>query len=229
MAHRVSPSLIGMLLECPKCLWLHYNEKYPRPRGIFPSLPGGMDGVFKVYFDEHRKQGSVPPEIEGKVGGATLYDDVTQLDTWRDNRRGIQAKFEEYDMLLRGAIDELLVDQDGKFIMFDFKTRGYPTRPDSQKYYLNQLSLYSLLFEENGHDVTDRGYLLFFWPDSYSLGSAQFATDLKEIPISPAKGREVLKAAHEIITAPMPTAAEDCVYCPYRERGAQIESRQTLL
>lgn len=228
MAHRVSPSLIGMLLECPKCLWLHYNEKFPRPRGIFPSLPGGMDEVFKVYFDEHRKQGTLPPEIDGKVGDATLYEDVSKLDTWRNNRVGIKAEFPEYDMLLKGAIDELLVDEDGKFIMFDFKTRGYPTRPDSQKYYLNQLSLYGLLFEENGYDVSDRGYLLFFWPDSYGLGQGSFATDLKEIIVSPDKGREVLKAANDIITSPMPSSADDCEYCAYRVRGAEVESRQNL-
>ena len=95
--------------------------------------------MFKVYFDEHRAEGALPPEIEGKVGEAKLFEDRSLLDGWRNNRVGIQKSFEEYDMLLKGAIDELLVDKDGSLIMFDFKTRGYPTRPDSQKYYLNQL------------------------------------------------------------------------------------------
>lgn len=218
-----------MLLECPKCLWLHYNEKYQRPRGIFPSLPGGMDNVFKAYFDEHRAQGTLPPEIDGKVGQAKLYEDLVKLDGWRNNRVGIKAEFEEFDMLLKGAIDDLLVDPDGSFLMFDFKTRGWPTKPDSSKYYLNQLNLYGLLFKENGYDVGNRGYLLFFWPTSFALGNGQFATDLVEIPIDPEAGRAVLKRAHDIITSPMPSPAGTCEFCAYREAGAKLETRQTLL
>jgi hypothetical protein len=36
-----------------------------RPRGIFPSLPGGMDIVIKKYFNKYR--GSLPPELSGKI------------------------------------------------------------------------------------------------------------------------------------------------------------------
>jgi len=226
--YRVSPSGIGMLLECPRCLWYHYNESYERPRGIFPSLPGGMDEVLKVYFDEHRAHGTLPPEIDGKIDG-TLFTDRTKLDQWRNNRIGIKAEFPEYDMLLKGAIDDLLVDPAGKLIIFDFKTRGYPTKSDSSKYYVNQLNLYALLFSLNGFEVADTGYLLFFWPDSYGLGQGQFATDLMSLPIDAAKGKETLRAAHGIITGSLPPAANDCVYCAYRTRGLAVESKQTLL
>src|SRR3989344_1821817 len=126
---KVSPSGISSLLECPRCLWLQMNENVKRPRGIYPSLPNGMDDVFKKYFDEYRGGDSLPPEI------------------------------------------------DGKFIPFDFKTRGYPTKEDTHEHYRTQLDLYALLFEKNGHKVAPFGYLLFFWPQSYGIGNANFKSN----------------------------------------------------
>src|SRR3989344_3937655 len=65
---RLSPSTgLNLFRDCPRCFWLHYNKNVHRPRGIFPSLPGGMDLVLKDYFDQFR--GSLPPELEGKVRG----------------------------------------------------------------------------------------------------------------------------------------------------------------
>ena len=99
----VSPSAIGNLLECPRCLWLYFNEGIERPRGIFPSLPSGMDGVFKDYFDGFRKKRLLPPEIEGKVIGK-LFDDLEKLTKWREidfGRGGFRAEFPEFDFFSR--------------------------------------------------------------------------------------------------------------------------------
>lgn len=104
---RVSPSGIGHLLECPRCLWLFYREGLARPEGIFPSLPSGMDGVFKVYFDKYRGSGKLPPEIEGKVAG-TLFEDGEQLNQWRSRIGGFMADFPEFNIILKGLIDDLL-------------------------------------------------------------------------------------------------------------------------
>ena len=45
-----------------------------RPRGVFPSLPGGMDNLIKKYFDTYRLQNKLPPEIDGKVEGVLMAD-----------------------------------------------------------------------------------------------------------------------------------------------------------
>lgn len=216
---KVSPSGISSLLECSLCLWLHYNTEKKRPRGIYPSLPEGMDGVFKKYFDEHRKLGVLPPEIEGQVEGA-LFQDAKQLQKWRDfdyGRGGLRAGIEEFDMMVSGAIDDLLVSTDGKYVPFDFKTRGYPTRDDTHEHYRAQLDLYSLLFQRNGMEPANYGYLLFFWPESYHLGTANFKTNLIKMDVSPSRGLAVLERAHTIITGEKPHAHEACEYCVYRD------------
>ena len=63
---RLSPSTLNLFLECPRCFWLHINKRIQRPRGIFPSLPGGMDLVIKDYFDcEYR--GKIEAKNKGKI------------------------------------------------------------------------------------------------------------------------------------------------------------------
>lgn len=215
---KVSPSGISSLLECPRCLWLQVNEDKKRPRGIYPSLPDGMDNVFKKYFDEYRKRGELPPEIDGKVDGR-LFDDGQKLRAWREfnfGRGGISAQFPEYDMTLNGAIDDLLVALDGRYVPFDFKTRGYPVKEDTHEHYRTQLDLYALLFEKNGLPPADYGYLLFFWPQSYEMGMTHFKTELVRMDVSPSRGLSVLEKAYKIAVGPIPSAHQACEYCVYR-------------
>lgn len=216
---KVSPSGIGTLLECPRCLWLHYNEDIIRPRGIFPSLPNGMDLVLKDYFDSYRQKGELPPEVAGKLGRAKLYnEDLEKFHVWREinfGRGGLVAEFPELNIVLNGAIDELLVGEDGKYIPFDFKTRGFPTKEDTHEHYRPQLDLYTLLFEANGLPPANFGYLLFFWPKNYGEGAASFETKLIKLDLDPQRGRQYLERASDIIIGPKPQAHEKCEYCLY--------------
>ncbi len=219
--YKVSPSAIGMLLECPKCLWLYANEGVKRPMGIFPSLPSGMDGIFKNYFDTYRKKGKLPPEIDGKVDGK-LFTDLKKLDPWRNidfGRGGLHAQFPDMDIQLRGAIDELLINDRKEYVMFDFKTRGYPTKEDTHKHYQHQLDLYTLLFEKNNLKPANYGYLLFFWPKAYHKKGVSFKSELKELKVSPEKGMKILHEFYDIAMSEMPKAHDKCIYCLYRGLG----------
>ncbi len=211
----ISPSLIGMLSECPRCLWSHYNEGIKRPEGIFPSLPSGMDNIIKTYFDNYRTKNELPPEISKEIKGR-LFQDMTLLQDWRCNWRGIKYQFDEYRMILRGAIDELIVSPEDKLIPFDFKTRGFPLKEDTHVHYQSQLDLYGLLFEKNGYKVAKYGYLLFFWPQSYKENNTIFNTKLVKIEISPNNGLNLIRKTYEILNSPKPQISSDCQYCQYK-------------
>lgn len=220
---KISPSAIGYLSECPRCLWLHINENIKRPRGLFPSLPDGMDNIFKEYFDKYRALGKLPPEIEKEID-AKLFDNMEKLSVWREidfGRGGLRAEFPEYGITLSGAIDDLLIAPDGKYVPLDFKTRGYPTKEDTHEHYQSQLDLYTLLFEKNNLPPAEFGYLLFFWPKVYENGKTNFGTELVEMKVSPQNGREILKKVQEIIKGSKPKAHENCEYCLYRESRNQ--------
>ncbi len=215
----VSPSIVGYLSECPRCLWLHYNEDIKRPRGAFPSLPDGMDEILKKYFDQFRVQKKLPPELESKVNGY-LFDDFEKLEIWRNinfGKGGLSAEFPEYSIRLRGAIDELLVSEDGRYIPLDFKTRGYPTKEDTHQHYQHQLDCYALLFEKNDLPPADFGYLLFFWPEYYQNQTVYFQFELIKIEIKPNRARELLKKVKDLIDGPIPPSHSTCEYCLYRE------------
>ena len=120
---RLSPSALNIFLECQKCFWLEYGANIHRPRGPFPSLPGGMDILIKKYFDRYRAVGKLPPEIEGQVKGQ-LFADTELLSKWRSWRSGLSYYDREADAVLVGALDDCMVDE-GKYIPADYKTRGF--------------------------------------------------------------------------------------------------------
>lgn len=69
---RLSPASLNIFLDCPKCFWLEKNKSIKRPRGVFPSLPGGMDPVIKTYFDFGRL-GSLQSGPESLIAYFFLY------------------------------------------------------------------------------------------------------------------------------------------------------------
>ncbi len=88
---RLSPSKLNILTDCPRCFWDQEVRGVKRPRGPFPSLPGGIDRVVKDHCDAHRSAGTLPPPLVGRVCG-NLFPDQMQLDLWRNWRKGISAQ-----------------------------------------------------------------------------------------------------------------------------------------
>ncbi len=217
MTIQLSPSTLSLYQECPRCFWLHINEKIHRPRGIFPTLPGGMDNVIKVYFDKYREKGSLPPEIDGKVTG-NLMTDASLLSKWRDWRTGLRFYDKDRDALLRGALDDCLIDE-GYYIPVDYKTRGYPpTTEDSKKFYSTQLNCYSLLLNENGYKTRDFAYLIFYYPKLVGeQGIVEFWVDTIKLETDAETAREIFKKAIDLLKSAIPERHSNCEYCGWLE------------
>ena len=156
--YKFSPSSLGLLKDCPRCFWLAFNKGVKRPSGIFPSLPSGMDKILKAHFDQFAKLGTLPPELKALEGTCKLFPDLQKLEEWRSNFTGIQYSTEQF--LLRGAIDNLLVS-DGKLVVLDYKTRGYPLKDSTADHYSDQLDLYNFFLRKNNHQTAAYSYLLF--------------------------------------------------------------------
>lgn len=210
---RLSPSSLNLFLECPRCFWLQMNENIHRPRGIFPSLPGGMDLVIKDYFDKYREKDELPPELQGKIEGKLLHDHVL-LNKWRNWRTGLEYTDETLGVTLFGALDDCL-QIGNKFVPLDYKTRGSaPKEGDSQKYYGNQLDCYSLMLEENGHPVGQIGYLVYYYPEHVEEnGTVIFNVKPVELTIDPNRARQTLKNAIKLLSGPIPPHHTECEYC----------------
>jgi hypothetical protein len=213
---KLSPSTLNLFLECRKCFWLGQVKGVHRPRGIFPSLPGGMDGLIKKYFDKYRVQVKLPPEIDGKVDGL-LMADLDLLNKWRSWRTGLIYRDPDSGAILSGALDDLLVDP-GKqvFMPFDYKTRGYALKEDSSSFYQNQLNCYSLMLDANGLKSAGFGYLCYYIPTDVSEdGQVKFEVTVKKMNVSSEDAKKVFESAQELINGPMPKSHGVCQYCSW--------------
>ncbi len=209
---RLSPTTgLNLFSECPKCFWLHFNRNIHRPRGIFPSLPGGMDLAIKDHFDKYR--GGLPPEIEGKVDGR-LMPDADLMNAWRNWRTGLEYRDKERGAVLFGALDDCLSDGN-RYIPLDYKTRGSaPRAGDSEKYYQTQLDAYALLLSENGYKTKDFAYLVYFYPREVRAdGIVKFNIETVKVGTDLNRAKKTFEDAVDLLKGPMPKRHSDCEYC----------------
>lgn len=220
----LSPSTLNLFLECKRCFWIDKVKKIKRPRGIFPSLPGGMDRAIKIYFDSFRLKGALPPELSGpEFGGVTLFRDQAKLDRWRDWRTGLRYEDASRAALFTGAIDDLLVKGD-RYIPFDYKTKGSPTTAeDAVKYYQNQIDCYALLLSENHLPPDDHGFLIYYSPKSIQTnGSASFHIQTIKLKTDHERARSTFQKAVGLIQGAAPEVNKQCDYCMWLENARAL-------
>jgi hypothetical protein len=211
---KLSPSSLNLLKDCPRCFWLQVNKGIKRPNGAFPSLPSGMDSILKNHFDSFRDRGMLPPELQN-LEGIKLFDDIELLETWRNNRKGIQWTDEEGN-ILKGAVDNIL-QKGKKLIVLDYKTRGFPLKEDTHEHYQDQLDIYNFLLRKNGFKTEDYAYLLFYHPKEVEDdGDVVFHKDLKKVDISIENAEKIFMEAIEILKDGMPDRGSECEFCRWQ-------------
>lgn len=219
---QLSASALSILKDCPRCFVLDRKLKTQRPRGIFPSLPGGMDRILKNWSDERRQTfGGVLEPLEKNHPNLVVYDDQSTLDQWRDWRKGLKYKDAAGNVLV-GAFDDVLVDGD-VLVPFDYKTKG--SAPDDaycEQYYQSQLDNYALLMKANGFKVADYGILLYVWPketdewDKFGEGHTliDFEYGVFKLDVSWKRAEATFKAAIDLLNKRiLPASGESCEYC----------------
>jgi len=203
----LSASTLKLFLECPRCFWLHLNKRIERPRGPFPSLPGGIDLVLKTYFDTYRQQGALPPLLDGKLEGRLM----TQALTIGFNEESLNAR-------LWGKLDDCVVCPDGRHAPLDHKTRA--SSPESEdytkKYYQFQMDVYSLLLERNGYPISRTAYVIYYYPLAGALHEGfPFGVTIHHIATDPAAADRVFRNALKVLTGPLPASSEVCAFCQW--------------
>jgi hypothetical protein len=211
--YKLSPSTLNLFIECPRCFWLHINKGVKRPKGIFPSLPGGMDTVIKKYFDKYRVRGLLPPEIDDRVSGK-LFDDIKILEKWRDWRStDLCYEDETLNASLSGALDDCIVDN-GYYIPLDYKTRGYELKDDPRTYYQNQLDCYCLMLESRGYKTKGISYLIYYYPKEVrEKGIVEFIVEPIKIETNVKTAREIFEKAITVLNKALPNSSSECEYC----------------
>ena len=199
----LSPSTLNIFTDCPRCFWLHMNLGIKRPRGAFPSIASGLDGVIKKYFDSYRSQGVLPPLLRDKID-AKLIPQLPNKLFFNDRAK---------NALLMGMLDECIILPGGIYAPLDYKTRR--SFPDSaHPAYQLQMDVYTLLLEKNNYKTNGLAYLFYFVPDSGSLHEGiPFNVKLMEVKTSVDRAMDVFHSAIAKLREPVPDSSEDCEYC----------------
>lgn len=212
---------LNLFRECPRCFWLHHNKGIHRPQGIFPSLPGGMDRVIKLYFDQYR--GSLPPELEGKVEGS-LVSDISLLNRWRYWRTGLSYHDTSLGATLSGALDDCLTNGT-LYIALDYKTKGSaPKAGDSEKYYQTQLDTYTFLLEANGYPAADHAYVVYYHPKTVLRdGVVHFHVEPVKVATNANRARTLFEDAVKFLRGPVPAHHSTCDWCTWNQELSEFE------
>lgn len=219
---RLSPTTgLNLFVECPRCFYMHYSHRVTRPRGIFPSLPSGMDLVIKGYFDQYR--GTLPPELLGKVEGV-LFDELPLLTKWRNWRTGLEYVDRRKNAVLFGALDDCLT-LDGTYIPLDYKTKGSaPNDGDSERYYQLQLDTYALLLKANGYQPARFAYLVYYFPLRVEQGGVvTFRVHPVRIQADPSRAQKTFEAAVKLLRGTIPDRHTRCEYCLWNSRLQEFD------
>ena len=191
-------------------------KKINRPSGAFPSLPSGVDKILKEHFDRFMERGKLPPELKKNgVAGYKLFDNKELLALWRNNFKGIQYTDEKSGILLRGAVDNILV-KGKKLIVLDYKTRGFPLKEDSHHYYQDQMNVYNFLLRKNGYETEDYSYLLFYMPEKViETGEFVFNTELVKMETHVKHAENLFQKAIDVLNGKMPKSSKECGFCEW--------------
>lgn len=182
-----------------------------------------MDRVIKEYFDGFRAKKTPAPELSGAdFEGIRLFQDQARLDLWRNWKTGLEYRDED-GSILSGALDDLLV-KDGRYIPFDYKTKGsVTTREDAVRYYQNQLDCYTLLLHENKMPAAGFAFLLYYSPKSVGgAGNVHFELQAIQIATDPERARATFRKAASFLKSPSPSGPVNgrCEYCSWAANRA---------
>lgn len=223
----LSSSKLNLFNECPRCFHDAHTGKVPRPRGIMPSLPGGMDLILKSYVDQFR--GQLPPPMEGKLPGV-LFSDHAKMKKWRFWGTGPKFFDEKNQITLIGALDDCLVDN-GAYIPLDWKTKGSEPEDDGSQYYQTQLDCYNLMLEANGYQVRDEGWLVYIYPTYAATPTMQITNNVNvmfgmkpfKLTCSRERAKEIVIKAAECLRGKRPESSSKCEHCAYLRQLALLE------
>ncbi len=233
----LSPTTLNMGAECQRCLWDALLWKHKRPKGIFPSLPRGVDDGMKNYCDKYR--GTLPPMLKALIPQTpeleeyVLHADQRWLNTMRDWKGGLIAsiKIDNQVYKLSGAIDDLLVRQsDGALAILDGKSKAkIPEAGEGQRYYGAQMNTYDLIFKKCGFETAGTAFLWYVCPVAFNdadltTKSSNLVMDnfMQQVPANADLAMAQIQGIHEMLMKhpdrSKPPESGNCEYCVFAGR-----------
>jgi hypothetical protein len=221
---QLSYSALGIYKDCKCCFWLDRNKKITRPRGIFSSLPIGIDNILKEKLEVYR--GSLPPALANypELQGFQLYagKDLKAMRNWKTNPMQME---DGKGNILVGAFDDLLFNPTTQeYAMLDYKTKGSePDQAYCEKYYQSQIDIYTRFLELGKRKVASFGVLFYFYPIPIENGLIEFLQKPFFLTPNTENAEKLFKEAILCLEGGLPQASVTCEYCSYHQKLTNYE------
>lgn len=227
---RLSRSKIDLFVECPRCFYLDNKLGTGRPRGPAFTLNIAVDALLKKEFDVHRVKQTTHPLLK-QYGIDAVPFQHKDIDTWRENFKGLEVVHKPTGFTISGAIDDVWVRPDGELIVVDYKATSkdgtIETLADSSwaEQYERQIGVYQWLLRMLGHKVSNRGYFVYANADSDKEafdGRLEF-----EITLIPTEGNTewieptLFEIKKILESGEFPECFPTCEFCDYRETAGK--------
>lgn len=220
---KLSRSKIDLFLDCPRCFYLDRKLGVGRPPGFPFNLNSAVDHLLKKEFDIHRAKGEKHPLIE-KYGIDARPIDHVELNTWRENFKGVQFLHQKTNLLITGAIDDLWINEKGEYIVVDYKATSkdeeiVDLNKEWQDGYKRQIEIYQWLLRQNGLKVSNTGYFVYCngKTDCEAFdGKLEFDLTLIAYKGDDSWVEKTIVGAHKCLcSGEIPDSNADCDYCNY--------------
>lgn len=227
---RLSRSKISLFSECPRCFYIDNKLGVARPPGFPFNLNSAVDALLKKEFDIHRANATPHPLLTTYGVDAIPYAHA-DLNTWRENFKGIECHHEATGFTVSGAVDDVWVNPKGELIVVDYKSTSKDAKIESldeawHEGYKRQMEVYQWLLRRRGFTVSDTGYWVYAnaSKDKQAFdGKLEFEVTLIAYKGSDAWVEPALLSIKECLDAPTPPGmGEDCDYCRYREAAGKV-------
>lgn len=219
-AFPISRTGIEEFVTCPRCFYQRRRLQFKRPFGPMSKLPNVVDELLKREFDAYRARQEAHPVMRELPGDLVPFQH-TDLDTWRENFKGVRAPHAPSGFVVSGAVDDLWIDRSsGDIHVVDYKTStkvGPITAAGPN--YGRQAEVYQWLLRENGFAVSDTAFFVFQQPDQDAPGLEQVLRF--EATIVAHRGRtdwieQTLLDARACLDLPeAPAASPECDLCAW--------------
>jgi CRISPR/Cas system-associated exonuclease Cas4 (RecB family) len=221
---RLSRSKIDLFIECPRCFYLDCKLGVARPPGYPFNLNSAVDVLLKKEFDIHRAAGTKHP-LQRAYGIDAVPFQHPEIDTWRENFRGIQYTHGPTGLTVTGAVDDIWVTPSGELIVVDYKSTSKDEKIESldqdwHEGYKRQMEVYQWLLRKTGFTVSNTGY--FVYANGRKDAKAFDAKLEFEVTLVPYTGDDswvegkLVEIKTTLDSPEIPMSSSNCDYCAYR-------------
>ncbi len=225
----LSRSKVELFFDCRRCFYLDRRLGIGRPPGFPFNLNSAVDALLKTEFDGYRAAGQ-PHPLMTAAGLNAVPHAHPQLDTWRNNFRGVRALHAASNLEVFGAIDDLWRDlESGELMVVDYKStsKAGEVSLDAawQDGYRRQMEFYQWLLRQQGEPVSRRGWFVYCnGRRDRPAFDARLEFTIKLIPYDGDDGwvDGALREIRALLSRDQPPALNArCEYCVFAERAGE--------